>query len=66
MKFLFSFIFHLLPLIPLFTFLLPDLLLCEGTHGNELCLFLIFLRGAPVAVLPSVSATSDSVATYHI
>jgi hypothetical protein len=66
MKFLFSFIFHLLSLIHLFTFSLPDLLLCEGTHGNELRPFPIFLRGAPVAVLPSVSATSDSVATYHI
>ena len=65
-KFPFSFIFHLLSLIPLLTLLLPDLLLSEGTPGNELRPFPIFLRGAPVAVLPSVSATSNSVATYHI
>ena len=71
MKFLSSFIFHLLSLtiiiqisahyntqyiaypclhptitlLPLFTFLLPDLLLCEGTHGNELCPFPIFREG---------------------
>ena len=65
-KSLFSFIFHLLSLIPLLTPLLPYLLLCEGTHGNALRPFPIFLRGEPVAVLPSVSATSDPVATYHI
>jgi len=36
--------------------------LCEGTHGNALYAFPSFERGAPVAVLPSVSATSDSIA----
>jgi len=37
-----------------------SVLLCEGTHRNAHSTFLFFQRGAPVAVLPLVSATSDS------